>query len=834
MAQKPSVPQTVPNAKESPATPSWLFLFYQWVKQTISGIAGGAAGDVLYSDGADGVSHEAAFNYNATTNALSVGSVSATTTLAAGTTVTAGTGITATTGNITATAGNFVLPAGYLALTEIADPGFAGANQAWLHAEDVAGITQIHHNTSTHKWTVGQDNWIVARNVTGSSIPALRAVHVTGSTGARPEITMSDADLHNHALGVTQDTIANNGYGAVVVSGYVKGVDTSGWTAGDALYVGTTAGVLQNTAPAFPAAKQRVATVIYSHATQGIIQVFHHEDVREGDGTWETPFTIGDGTTAGEIRLLEPSAGGGTNYTGFKAPSLASNVVYTLPTADGTAGYPLTTNGLGTLSWAQITSAAVSDFTEAAQDAVGAALTDSSTIDFTYNDAAGTITAAVIVAGLSGIDHGSQLTGLADDDHTQYVLLAGRSGGQIVRGGTGASDSLTLRSTSNATKGNIALADEGGNVVLGGGATASELRFLEPSGSGTHYTAFKAQAQAGDVTYTLPAADGSANDVLTTNGSGTLSWAAGGSGSDSAPMTPQGRLTLTAATPVMTAEAANQTTIYYTPYVGDLCPIYNGSTWDNTQFAELSIAMAASANWAANSNFDVYVYNDAGTLRLVTGAAWTNDTTRSESLTRVNGIWTNNASMTGRYGASSTVTVAANRGTYVGTIRTTGSTGTTTWELGGTAAGGDPGFLYVWNCYNRLPVSVGVGDSTDSWTYSTTTIRSWNNSTSNRVTFVRGLNDDEMAAAFTSLHTHSGGAAIALVGLDSTSAMVGAPGNVNTTSPNAVTSHWRGPPGLGMHYIQALEYSSGATGTFYGDAGAPTLAQSKLHVSGMF
>lgn len=373
-----------------------------------------------------------------------------------------------------------------------------------------------------------------------------------------------------------------------------------------------------------------------------------------------------------------------------------------------------------------------------------------------------------------------------------------------------------------------------GHAILGGRAAASELRFLEPSGSGAHYTAFKAQAQAGDVTYTLPAADGSANDVLTTNGSGTLSWAAGGSGSDSAPMTPQGRLTLTAATPVMTAEAANQTTIYYTPYVGDLCPIYNGSTWDNTQFAELSIAMAASANWAANSNFDVYVYNDAGTLRLVTGAAWTNDTTRSESLTRVNGIWTNNASMTGRYGASSTVTVAANRGTYVGTIRTTGSTGTTTWELGGTAAGGDPGFLYVWNCYNRLPVSVGVGDSTDSWTYSTTTIRSWNNSTSNRVTFVRGLNDDEMAAAFTSLHTHSGGAAIALVGLDSTSAMVGATGNVNTTSPNAVTSHWRGPPGLGMHYIQALEYSSGATGTFYGDAGAPTLAQSKLHVSGMF
>ncbi|GAB4486480.1 MAG: hypothetical protein OHK0019_00220 [Saprospiraceae bacterium] len=43
-----------------------------------------------------------------------------------------------------------------------------------------------------------------------------------------------------------------------------------------------------------------------------------------------------------------------------------------------------------------LTSAKISDFNEAAQDAVGGALTDSSTIDFTYNDGANTITASVI------------------------------------------------------------------------------------------------------------------------------------------------------------------------------------------------------------------------------------------------------------------------------------------------------------------------------------------------------------------------------------------------------------------------------------------------------
>ena len=66
---------------------------------------------------------------------------------------------------------------------------------------------------------------------------------------------------------------------------------------------------------------------------------------------------------------------------------------------------------------------------------------------------------------------------------------------------------------------------------FGGSTTASEFRFLEPSGSGTNYTAFKAVAQAGNITYSLPSALGSAGYVLTdAAGDGVLSWAAGGGG----------------------------------------------------------------------------------------------------------------------------------------------------------------------------------------------------------------------------------------------------------------------------------------------------------------
>lgn len=52
------------------------------------------------------------------------------------------------------------------------------------------------------------------------------------------------------------------------------------------------------------------------------------------------------------------------------------------------------------------------------------------------------------------VDHGSAL-GLADDDHTQYALLAGRSSGQAIKGGTASGENLTLMSTNHATKGKL-------------------------------------------------------------------------------------------------------------------------------------------------------------------------------------------------------------------------------------------------------------------------------------------------------------------------------------------------------------------------------------------
>ncbi|HEV7702239.1 MAG TPA: hypothetical protein VGO63_02235, partial [Candidatus Paceibacterota bacterium] len=62
-------------------------------------------------------------------------------------------------------------------------------------------------------------------------------------------------------------------------------------------------------------------------------------------------------------------------------------------------------------------------------------------------------------------------------------------------------------------------------VNFGGGVNAAELRFLEPSGSGVNFSAFKAGIQGADITYTLPTAVATSGFQLTdVAGNGTLSW----------------------------------------------------------------------------------------------------------------------------------------------------------------------------------------------------------------------------------------------------------------------------------------------------------------------
>ena len=55
------------------------------------------------------------------------------------------------------------------------------------------------------------------------------------------------------------------------------------------------------------------------------------------------------------------------------------------------------------------------------------------------------------------LDHGLALTGLTDDDHVGYLRLVGRAGGQTAIGGTAAGDDLTLRATAGVGAGSEAI-----------------------------------------------------------------------------------------------------------------------------------------------------------------------------------------------------------------------------------------------------------------------------------------------------------------------------------------------------------------------------------------
>lgn len=88
------------------------------------------------------------------------------------------------------------------------------------------------------------------------------------------------------------------------------------------------------------------------------------------------------------------------------------------------------------------------------------------------------------------LDHGAAMTGLGDDDHTQYTLLAGRASGQTLNGGNAANEDLTIHGTAHATKTTsyIILQPSGGDVVIGGTTTDHNFEVQDAGASNYRLT----------------------------------------------------------------------------------------------------------------------------------------------------------------------------------------------------------------------------------------------------------------------------------------------------------------------------------------------------------
>lgn len=303
----------------------------------------------------------------------------------------------------------------------------------------------------------------------------------------------------------------------------------------------------------------------------------------------------------------------------------------------------------------------------------------------------------------------------------------------------------------------------------------------------------------------------------------------------SAFVTPGGRLTLTTAVPVLTSDVTAATTVYYTPYIHNRVPLWDGSAWTLTEVDEVSQTLADTTKSPAaattSSNYDMFVWDDEGTVRCTRGPAWDDLTTRGTGagkteLVRVDGFLMNAQNITNGPDAQ--------RGLYVGTISTNASTQLAMMFLPDAAAGGSANRLDVWNMYNRVDISSVCRDSTNSWTDATTGWEALNASTSNRITFVIGLLEDRINARVQVSATVTAGIQYAGIGMDVTNAIVAGstPGrSVGSGSASLadMISEFRGIPSTpGSHFVQALQNVSTATTTFLGDNNDATLTQEAL------
>lgn len=286
---------------------------------------------------------------------------------------------------------------------------------------------------------------------------------------------------------------------------------------------------------------------------------------------------------------------------------------------------------------------------------------------------------------------------------------------------------------------------------------------------------------------------------------------------------PGGRITLVSATPVMTTTTSGATTVYYTPYIGNLVPLYDGTNMIPTAFAEVSQLTTdttkSPAAVVASSIYDLFAWNDSGTLRVTRGPVWTNATTRSAGtiLVRTNGIWLNSVSITNG--------PAASRGTYVGTIASNGSSAID-YIFGAAASGGTAASLMVWNMYNRVDTGTKVTDNGTSYTYASATVRQARASAGNQISFVVGQSEDAVRSTIgmstTSVNTLNAFASYG-IGLDNTAAFLdGATFYLSTStaanltmfsSTSSITS-----PAIGTHILSMNQAADGTTTATYNSA----------------
>lgn len=260
------------------------------------------------------------------------------------------------------------------------------------------------------------------------------------------------------------------------------------------------------------------------------------------------------------------------------------------------------------------------------------------------------------------------------------------------------------------------------------------------------------------------------------------------------------RLTLTTGVPVTTANVTAATNIYVTPYKGNNVALFTAGAWQDYLFTETTLAVPNTAS----QMYDVFLYDNAGTLTL-DATAWTNDTTRATALAIQDGVYCKTGALARR---------------YVGSFRTTSVMGQTEDSLSN---------RFVWNFYNRVLKPMSFFIATQSWSYTSTTIRQANANAAAQINFIVGVSEDSVSShLIVTAVNASNASASAGIGLNSTTAFAAASavGAGGTVGPDSVSSRYVGYPAIGKNSLTWLEAGNGSIATtFYGATGGISAPQ---------
>ena len=329
---------------------------------------------------------------------------------------------------------------------------------------------------------------------------------------------------------------------------------------------------------------------------------------------------------------------------------------------------------------------------------------------------------------------------------------------------------------------------------------------------------------------TTPAASTTLTDQLCIDSNGSITLG----GQPLAAQSPQGRLTLITATPVMNSDQTAKSQIFYDCFRGKLVPYYDGTgnVFDSISSCEVSLTMQTSGTGVTNSGgvFDIWwVHSGANRICVATngsGGGWASDTggsntARGTGYSQVHntlGYWTNVNSITHCYnGTTDYGSVSTDQATYLGTITTTAAGQTGMLMHPGGISGGNNNTLGVWNAYNRVMVHAFNQDTEGTQTRTTNVWSAFGNN-NNRINWVDGLGQSQVSGTFATLcFTVSTAACVIGLDLDSTSATpfndasTQTNGTANTASEEVVVTPIG--PQVGLHFLQPVASNSSNANT---------------------